>query len=173
MYLHVRVCVCTFVSIRRLVFLFAFPHSHGERLPLIISYEPAAVKGPSHSLSPERQMNIWSSLSLLGVCACIAACVSEIKPTEVSTVSTRLLLFSLFSPFSHLHVMLHLFSHLYFLHLHPFLFPFTSLSPSSPAIHFSPSTPLPWLLYFTLSPSSLPAGLCRDRGGQKQVLYSV
>lgn len=57
-HLRVTVCVCTRVSIRQLVFLFVFPLSRGEQLPLIISNEPAVVKGPSHRLSPGRQMNI-------------------------------------------------------------------------------------------------------------------
>lgn len=53
--------LCVFVQLCQsgcFVLLFVLPVSCGEQLVLIISNEPAVVKGPSHSHSPERQMNI-------------------------------------------------------------------------------------------------------------------
>lgn len=175
-YLHMCVflCICMweslYICVNQAVGLFVFPLSRGEQLPLIISNEPAAVKGPSHSPSPERQMNIWSAFSLpLCVCGCV-----YVWETEKATRSVQMynfpflispcLLFSPFLTFTSLPFHSHS-----CLHLHQSLFLFTSLTFSSYVVHFCLITPLP----LPSPPSSPPVGLCGDRGGQEQVLYLV
>lgn len=148
----VCVCVYTFVSIRRLVFLFVFPLSRGEQLSLIISNEPAVVKGPSHSLSPETDEYL---ISPLFASVCLWVCV-----WERSSSYLPLPLSSSFLTFTSLC--------LSFLFHIPY-----PLLPCD--LFFSLTTPLlsHRLLSFTICPSSPPVGLCRDRGGPEQVLYLV
>lgn len=84
-------CVCSHICVNQTVGLLACLVSHRELLWLIISNEPAAVEWPTHNLSPERQMHIWSSHSLP---LCLSGCVCE-KEDPLSSVK-RLYLFVLF-----------------------------------------------------------------------------